>query len=108
MSLRNTTDGGPAYVHSGNGEPHGPRVKRPGWAGWWLYAPDGTLVPDGHVEPVDPNARRDRTPTLPACGKPGHLARDRRRNKDGHLYCKACQRLAQAASVRARQARKAA
>ena len=54
--------GGPGHVPHGNGEPGGPRVRRAGWTGWWLFAPDGTLIPD----PSAPEPKRLQTHPLQA------------------------------------------
>ena len=106
--------GGPGHVPHGNGTPQGPRVKRAGWTGWWLFAPDGTLVPDPdgppprrlqfhppeHLPSYPPQASRnhpvpgtvDETPPkrLPAC--------DRCRATDWYIHprdglqCRGCKR----------------
>lgn len=111
MSLTNARDGAPPTIPTGNGTPQGPRVRKPGYSGWWLHAPDGSLVPDGHVEPVDPNARRakhrpasDMAAPRPRC-RYGHGPEDQTTNSQGYAVCRAC---ARAAGKRSRERSKAA
>ena len=112
-------DGRPATATASNGDPRGPRVKRPGWSGWWRpgEGPGSALihgiphVADGVSEPVDPNGRRpkhrpaaemvaDGEPS-PVIGEPCIKARHpfafRRINGEGHSYCGECVRLARLA-----------
>lgn len=108
-------DGRPPTASASNGDPRGPRVKRPGYSGWWRpgEGPGSALihgiphVADGISVPVDPNRNRPRHlrgPELVARGTPqpvgepcirNHPFEFRKLNGNGHSYCGECRRLAQ-------------
>jgi hypothetical protein len=102
-----TPDGHVPVIGSTNGDPKGPRVKRAGWSGWWVYDDQQRLIPDPDgPEPrrllprVEPEARPEPPVSIarPARGwRPcpnvaWHGTTFKYLNKQGHQVCRECQR----------------
>jgi hypothetical protein len=108
-----TPDGHVPVIGSTNGDPKGPRVKRAGWSGWWVYDEQQRLIPDpdgpeprrllGVMEPPVSAVHPEPQQLLPYCPA-GHDLKWRRRDKTGHLICDVCKRFARMRAKRRKAA----